>query len=287
MKLAGPEIPEHRHVLPRRSLRFLPKLMREEDHPKRWVLPAYLDNPSVAWLRELKGLYAGPMSFPASLSPEAGLMLFSLVRNIRPRVVVEVGTFLGVSTLWMAAALAEGEVDPPTIAGNRPQPPDAPGETTATDRQPTAIIHCFDDFGPMPPGPWREARIDEDRDVLVAASLQRAGLERYAILYKGDSSTNIASIRDQLRAHGGVDFALLDGDHSEPGALKDLWAVEPALNTGGYIVLHDTYPEQCGNHQGPRHIIDRVHAVAQGLYECCELYTAPLNYGMALLRRIG
>ena len=69
--------------------------------------------------------------------------------------------------------------------------------------------------------------------------------------------------------------------------LQDLRAVEPVLNTGGYIALHDTFPEQCGDHMGPRHILDHLTSEAQGLYEVCELYTAPLNYGMALLRRIG
>ena len=36
-----------------------------------------------------------------------------------------------------------------------------------------------------------------------------------------------------------------------------------------------------------RRVAPSGRPVAQGLYELCELYTAPLNYGMALLRRIG
>ena len=84
-----------------------------------------------------------------------------------------------------------------------------------------------------------------------------------------------------------MDLALLDGDHTLQGATRDLWALEPVLNTGGYILLHDTYPEQCGDHQGPRHVVDRINEVAQGLYERCELHLAPLNYGLAVLRRIG
>ncbi|QYU68566.1 hypothetical protein J4558_27910 [Leptolyngbya sp. 15MV] len=58
------------------------------------------------------------------------------------------------------------------------------------------------------------------------------------------------------------------------------------LNTGGYVVLHDIFPEQC-SHEGPRHLLDHVMSVAAGLYEVCEVYTAPLNYGMAVLRRVG
>ena len=77
-----------------------------------------------------------PIVFPASLSPEAGLMLHSLIRNLRPRVIVEVGTFCSVSTHWMAAALHE-------MGGN-------------------GVIHAFDDFGPIYKGPWRDA---EMRDI--------------------------------------------------------------------------------------------------------------------------
>jgi predicted O-methyltransferase YrrM len=283
---AAPAIPANRYTLPRRSLRFFPQLRREEDHPRSWVFPPYLDNPGVPWLMTLKDLYTSPATFPASLSPDAGLMLFGLVRNLRPRTLVEVGTFLGVSTLWMAAALEAAETDPPMVPGNRPGPTPTDGEMSATD-SPSAVIHCFDDFGPMPPGPWRETWIDQQRDELVRESLKRAGLPGRAILHKGDSSSNIIAARADLAGRGGVDFALIDGDHSEEGAIRDLHAIEPVLNTGGYIVLHDTFPEQCGNHEGPRVIIDRIHRLAAGVYECCELYTAPLNYGMALLRRIG
>jgi hypothetical protein len=53
------------------------------------------------------------------------------------------------------------------------------------------------------------------------------------------------------------------------------------------VLLHDTYPEQCGNHEGPRYIIDHINEIGQGLYELVELHLSPLNYGMALIRRIG
>jgi len=131
---------------------------------------------------------------------------------------------------------------------------------------------------------------------VIQESLRRAGLEHRVVLHPGDSPTEIVRMHEQFRAGsaapgpahtGGVDLALIDGDHSIPGVLADLRVVEPVLNTGGYLLFHDTYPEQCGDHPGPRHVIDHIRTVAQGLYEVCELYTAPLNYGMALLRRVG
>jgi len=287
-----PPIPLNRAPFPRDLFRFFPKLEDTADHPTAWAFPPYLDAQNCRWLGVLKELYSTPMAFPASISPEAGLMLFSLVRNLRPRVVVEVGTFIGISTIWVAAALEESAADPGR----------APGPTQG-------IIHAFDDLGPMGKGPWRDAEFTQSRQPVVQESLDRAGLAHRVVLHPGDSSIQIRAFRDQLRgqlnalsapwgkpfvgtaggtgAIGGVDLALIDGNHSVEGVLQDLWAVEPVLNTGGYILLHDTFPEQCGDHLGPRHILDNIKSVAQGLYEVCELYTAPLNYGMALLRRIG
>jgi predicted O-methyltransferase YrrM len=279
-----PAIPRNRFALKRDRMRFYPRLRSVEDHPKAWTFPACLDA-RVPWVAMLKDLYASPLSFPASLSPEAGLLLHSLVRNTRPRTVVEVGTFLGVSTIWMASALEAAAGDPVHLAT-------APGSLHGT-------IHCFDDLGPIPPGPWRPEGTDRSRLELVKDHLDRAGLAHRVRLYPGDSSVRLREEVDHLRgpapeftadpreATGGVDFAFIDGDHSIAGALQDLWAIEPAINTGGYVVLHDTFPEQCGDHQGGRYIIDHILEVAQGLYELCELYTAPLNYGMAIFRRVG
>ncbi|MEX2219161.1 MAG: class I SAM-dependent methyltransferase [Phycisphaerales bacterium] len=280
--VGAPPIPVNRYVLAREVHRFFPRLTDTASHPTRWDFPAFLDR-SVPWVGVLRDLYEWPASFPASFSPEAGLLLHSLVRNIRPRTVVEVGSFLGVSTIWMAAAMEASEKEPG-------QAPVAPG-------QPRGIIHAFDDFGPMAKGPWREVELPESRLPIIRESLRRAGLEHRVVLHPGNSPVEIEQCQEALRgpgpAHpgpghtGGVDFALIDGDHSIKGVLADLWAVEPVLNTGGYVLLHDTFPEQCGDHEGPRHAIDHIRGVAQGLYEVCELYTVPLNYGMALLRRVG
>ncbi len=297
-RLGSPEMPPYepprwvdvRTPKPRGELAAYPRLQRVEDHPTAWAFPTYLDA-SVPWVATLRELYRSPLAFPASLSPAMGLLLHSLVRNARPRVVVEVGTFLGVSTIWMASALEEGASDPPHLAT-------PPG-------RPHGFIHCFDDFGPIPPGPWRDASLDRPRDEIVREHLHRAGLGHRVATYPGNSSARLsleierglfgASSSRQPGGSGGatgmagvgVDLAFIDGDHSVRGAVADFQAVEPVLNTGGYVVLHDTYPEQCGDHEGPRHIIDHLRDVGRGLYELCEIYTAPLNYGMAVLRRVG
>lgn len=250
--------PLKRAEVARDKLGHFPRL--RGDHPKAWAFPDYLDSPSSRWLQSLKEMYAMPISFPASVSPEAGLMLHGLVRNLRPRVVLEVGTFLSVSTHWMASAMQAGE---------------------------GGVVHCFDDFGPVHRGPWRDAEMLEGRLDWVRDRLGRAGLLDMVRFHPGDSAAQIALAREELAAAGGVDFAYIDGDHSVEGMTRDLWAVEPVLNTGGYVMVHDIYPDQCGGHEGPRHVLDRVATIGAGVYEKVELYTAPLNYGMGLMRRVG
>ncbi len=265
MTIAGwrvppPTIPATKTAAVRHALQFFPRA-QDEQHPHRWEFPAYLDNPGCRWLQALKEMYEMPIVFPASLSPEAGLMLHSLIRNFRPRVIVEVGTFCSVSTHWMAAALAEN-------GGN-------------------GVIHAFDDFGPIHKGPWRDVEMLSGRLEWVQDRLAKAGLLDRVIFHPGDSPTELVKAREELSRAGGVQFAFIDGDHTVGGALQDLWAVEPVLATGGYAMLHDTYPDQCGGHEGPRHILDHLNTVGAGMYEACELYLSPLNYGMGLMRRIG
>ena len=261
----GPPLPRHRYAIARADLQHFP-VGSIEHHPTRWHFPDYLDNPRVPWLGTLKGIYDTPISFPASLSPEAGLLLHALVRNLRPRVALEIGTFMGVSTIWIASALIENRSSGPgTLAG---------------------VLHSFDDFGPIQKGPWRDQELTENRLDLVRRRLTEAGVAEVVTLHKGDSSTGVARTRERLMDLGGVQLAFIDGDHSFQGVCKDLWAVEPVLSTGGHVILHDTFPEQCAC-DGPRQLIDRIQSVATGLYEVCELYLGGWNYGMAVLRRIG
>ncbi|MBL8762615.1 MAG: class I SAM-dependent methyltransferase, partial [Phycisphaerae bacterium] len=195
--LERPPVALPKNPLPRQQYTFFPTFA-DRPHPTRWEFPAYLDNPGCRWLQCLKEMYAMPIAFPSSLSPEAGLMLHALVRNLRPRVVVEVGTYLSISTHWIASALKEN----------------ADG----------GVVHCFDDFGPIHKGPWRDAEMLEGRLDWVKERLTKAGLIDLVRFHPGDSSTQIIAERGQLAFEGGIDVALIDGDHSVPGACKDLWA---------------------------------------------------------------
>lgn len=233
---------------------------RLDPTPRPWAFPASLDNPQCQWLQTLKRLYAMPITFPASISPEGGMLLHAIVRNMRPRTVIETGTFLGVSAIWIAAALAENEDG--------------------------AVLHCFDDFIPVRPGPWRAHEMNEGVLDFVCKHMEEAGLANNVMLHPGNSAYEIASCAQDFKNAGGVQLAYLDADHRPLGVSQDLWAVEPLLPTGGLVVLHDTFPNVCGD-AGPRFVLDHVNQIATGLYQSVDLYLAPINYGLGVLRRIG
>lgn len=221
-------------------------------------LPGFLDR-SVPWVASLEALYALPASRPASISPEAGLLLQSLVRSISPRVVVETGTFLTVSTQWIAAALLEDE--------------------------PGAVVHSFDTFEVLEtrfPGLLKRAGASGHLEFAESA-VRRAGLEGVVRLHKGKSADQIERLRDSGEL-GAVQLAFIDADHSVRGVVRDFRAVEPSLETGGYVVLHDVYPDRCG-HEGPRALMDEL--LAGGRYQGCGVFTVPQNFGMAVLQRVG
>lgn len=246
-----------------RNLDYFPRGQTPTD-PPLWPFPAYLDNPACAWLQVLKQIYTHPVSFPASISPAGGLLLHSLVRNIQPRVVLETGTCLGVSALWMAGAVIEN--------GH-------------------GRLFCFDDDAEI-----RRAGTGEivgkgeaslpTRRAFVLDHMQRAGVSDRLELINGDSSHQIQANLDRLREAGGVQLAFLDGDHSEAGVWRDFQAVEPVLSTGGYAVFHDTFPANCG-WDGPRKLLNSIHDRAVGTYQVLDLYLSPVNYGLSVVRRIA
>lgn len=238
-----------------------------------WTIPADLAARTEAWARTLVGIYSDRSCWPGSIAPEAGMLLHMLVLNIRPRTIVETGTFMGVSSIWLASALRLANA---SVRGS-----DGAGATAALD---APAFHAFDLFGINLADAAGSAEYSRERLAQVRGRFEAAGVADLIQIHPGDSAA-------QIRASGallerGVEFAYIDGDHSEKGVTADLHAVEPFLPVGGYVVLHDTFPEVCSQ-PGPRWLIDNLASVSKFKYQVCELYTAQTNYGLAVLRRIA
>jgi len=232
-----------------------------------WPIPPDLGSNTTPWGRVLLELYRARGSWPACVSPEVGMFIHAFVRNLRPRIVVETGTCHGASTIWIASALIAN--DAVLTAGSA-----------------ASVIHTFDDFT-LPSNPAISTlSLYTERERLVRERFESAGVADRIRIHKGDSSTGIIAQREAFDRAGGVQLAFIDGDHSPEGARRDFLAVEPTLNIGGFILLHDVWPAICGC-SGPRWLADNIHSVGAGTYQVCDFYTAPLNYGLTILRRLA
>lgn len=224
-----------------------------------WIIPPDLRNRTEIWARTLVGVYEQNASWPASIVPEGGLLLHALVRNIQPRRIVETGTCLGMSTIWMASALQ--------MLGD-----------------PSARLYTYDDYRDPPDSRLAASKLFQNRLEGVRGRIVEAGLGSLVEVRVGDCTKLVAEDHGIHSKAGGVQLAFIDADHSPQGAAADFRAVEPILAVGGYVVLHDVYPE-IANHLGPRFVIDNLSTIARGKYEVCDLYLAQTNYGMTILRR--
>lgn len=226
-----------------------------------WTTPADLAARTEAWAKTLVHIYSDRSCWPGSIAPEAGQLLHSLVLNIRPRTIVETGTFMGVSSIWLASALR-----------------------LVNGREATARLHAFDLYGINPDDVAGTTEYSKQRLAQVRERFEKAGVADLIDIHQGDSAAQIRAAGDVLAR--GVEFAFIDGDHTAKGVTADLRAVEAYLPVGGYVVLHDTFPEVC-NQPGPRWLIDNIRTVSRFTYQVCELYTAQTNYGLAVMRRVG
>jgi hypothetical protein len=84
---------------------------------------------------------------------------------------------------------------------------------------------------------------------------------------------------------GPIDFLFIDADHGIKGCVEDFNLFHPHVSHGGYIMLHDIYPDKCG-WDGPRFVIDNYIKNSTD-FEFIEPATRPHNFGMALIRKVA
>jgi predicted O-methyltransferase YrrM len=236
-------------------LEFEPKHFLSEQ-PRGWKISPLLENCTLPWAKALRDLYNHPMSCPSSISPELGELVRGLILNIAPHELMEIGCFMGSSTLWIASALAE-------LGGDRK----------------LRSIDLFEDVmeGMFCPTPLLNPM------GYVAGLLAQAGLSDWVDLHKGDS----AVLGPEVARKSGrkLDFLYIDGDHTIDGCMRDFRALEGFVATGGYIMFHDVMPELC-KWEGPAFLLDTIIRKDKR-FEVCLFHTTPRNFGLALVRKLG
>lgn len=224
---------------------------------RRYKIPDYLKSCSLPWANTLVKMYEKRVNFPASISPEQGELLKSIVTNINPNNVVEIGCFTGISTIWIASGLEQ--------IGSR------------------AIIHSIDLFDEILPWlPFRYGCLLNPYQ-FAQECVAAAQLSHRIQFYKMNSLE--AGKRISEITNDPIDFLFIDGDHTKQGCLSDWMLFCPHVSVGGYIMLHDIYPEHCG-WDGPRYVIDE-YIKGNPQFELMEIKTSPHNFGMALVRKLS
>lgn len=223
--------------------------------PVYYDIPDDLQSSASPWSQTLITMYHEPFVYGTSLSPQQGQLLKEFVGNISPQTIVEIGSFIGISTLWMAAGLER--------SGNN------------------AVLHAIDLFGEiMPCFPYRCGYL-EDPLAFARQSAVSAQLAHRIQFHKMDSY-QVGQHFDTI-INKPVDLLYIDGDHSIRGCMNDFALFAPHVVPGGYIILHDIYPEHCG-WDGPRYLLDYI-IKSSPRFEAIEIKTRPRNYGIAIIQK--
>ncbi|MFQ5511447.1 MAG: class I SAM-dependent methyltransferase [Candidatus Krumholzibacteriia bacterium] len=147
----------------------------------------------------------------ATVKPADAHALYCIVREKRPSVVLEIGSFVGFSTCLMAWAVKDNG---------------------------TGEIHCVDP---------NLKHLSVDRPLAQAESaLGNLGLERYVQIHEGFFSPPSGDMEGEVLGPGAsrllppVELAFIDGDHSTWSVIQDFVLLLPCLAPEATVVFHDT-----------------------------------------------
>lgn len=240
---------------------FLNNYIRERNIlPNKFgnTLPDYMESANSGWLLVLKNHYGMPAANPASVSPAQGELLKAILANVSAKTVVEIGSYLGISTLWLAAGMASSNL--------------------------RGRLYAIDTYVPKFPWPPFHYSCVVDPKSLVSNAIDSAGFSDIVHLVESDSKTAASSFNVWL-GHDEIDLLFIDGDHTINGCKSDFELYASRVSVGGYIILHDIFPEACG-HEGPRFVIDNLIVNNLHQYQLIEMVTAPNNFGIAIIRKL-
>jgi predicted O-methyltransferase YrrM len=151
------------------------------------------------------------------ITPEAGMnpgdrrALYYLVRRLRPRRVLEIGTQAGASTVHLAVGLADAHL------GSRE------GRLLTVD---------IKDVNHQETGAWRAFRLPQS----PREAMRRLGVDD---LVEFRTARSLEVLREQGDPY---DLVFLDGDHRYRTVLAEIPAALGRLRPGGYVLLHDFFP---------------------------------------------
>jgi predicted O-methyltransferase YrrM len=172
---------------------------------------------------------------PGFMPHDEGLALYAAASRAVPAgPLVEVGTYCGKSTLYLAAAAREHGRTVVTVDHHR----------GSEEHQPGWEYH---DASLVDPAVGRIDTLPTLRHTLHAA-----GVEDEVVVIVGRSST-VARVWSTPAA-----FVFIDGGHTEAAAVADYEGWARHVAPGGLLAIHDVFPDPADGGQAPYHIYQRA-----------------------------
>jgi predicted O-methyltransferase YrrM len=183
-------------------------------------------------------LRAAAEAAPGFMPADEGLALFEAARRaaaLGP--LVEIGTYCGKSTLYLAAAAREHGQVVVTVDHHR----------GSEEHQPGWEYH---DPGLVDPDAGRI-----DTLPVLRRTLHAAGVEAGVVAVVGSSAT-VAALWSTP-----VALVFIDGGHTEAAARTDYEGWAPHVMPGGLLLIHDVFPDPADGGQAPYHIyLSAIHS---------------------------
>jgi MMP 1-O-methyltransferase len=169
------------------------------------------------------------------MPPAEGLALFDAAARYSPcGPVLEIGSYCGKSTIYLAAAASAAGQVVVTVDHHRGSEEHQPG----WDYHDPALVD---------PATGRIDTLPRLRATLAAA-----GLEDHVVVVVGRS----ADVARLWRTPLGLVF--IDGGHTDAAALTDYEAWAPWVAPGGALAIHDVFPDPAAGGQAPYRIYRRA-----------------------------
>ena len=201
-------------------------------------------------------LLAAARTAPGFMPDDEGTALYGAARHAVPGPILEVGSYLGKSTLYLAAAARERGGQVVTVDHHRGSEEHQPGWEYHDPSLVDAEVGLIDTL----PGFRRTIATAGAEDVVVA------------VVARGET---LAALWARPLA-----FVFLDGSHTDESARRDYASWAPHVTAGGVLAIHDVFPDPADGGQAPYGIY--VTALESG-----DFTEVPGCGSLRLLRRNG
>jgi MMP 1-O-methyltransferase len=176
------------------------------------------------------------------MPPPEGLELFDAAASYSARgPVVEIGTYCGKSTVYLAAAVSQSGQQVITVDHHRGSEENQPGWEY---HEPDLIDPAVGLLDTLPS---------------FRATMAASGLERHVIAIVGRSA-EVARLW-----HEPIGLLFIDGGHTDAAVSTDYESWAPMITTGGALAIHDIFPDPADGGQAPYRVY--LRAMASGAFK--------------------